>query len=100
MLNSKGYKFYYPSYDIKIVEYRNAKFHEDSWISGSETPRTITFKEENESSQLSDNASLNWILKNKNNFDSNQGQLEQEIVQQDPIENKHQEPRELNLEEV
>ena len=41
--NSKGYKFYYPSHTLRIIEARNEKFIEDLELSGNEFPRNIAF---------------------------------------------------------
>jgi hypothetical protein len=43
--NSKGYRFYRPSYMPRIVEARNAKFIEALDISGSNVPRKIEWEE-------------------------------------------------------
>jgi hypothetical protein len=44
-MNSKGYTFYCPSYNTRVVEARNPTFLEDLNFSGSDFPRIIKFKE-------------------------------------------------------
>ena len=48
-INSKMYRFYYPSHTPKVVEARNAKFLEDHEVSGSGTPHKVEFEEIRES---------------------------------------------------
>ena len=42
---SKGYRFYCPSYDLKIAETSHAKFLEDGESTGSTENRNIVFEE-------------------------------------------------------
>jgi hypothetical protein len=50
---SKGYRFYFPSHDTRIVESRNAKFLENDLISGSDQTRNIFFEKDHSESQPS-----------------------------------------------
>jgi hypothetical protein len=51
-VNSKGYKFYFLSYSIRIIEVINVKFLEDLIFSGSDFPRNIEFEETQDSIKL------------------------------------------------
>ena len=42
---SKGYRFYYPNHNIRIVEYGNAQFIENGQTSGSGEPRKVDVQE-------------------------------------------------------
>jgi hypothetical protein len=44
-VNSKGFRFYYPSNNTRIVESMNAKFLKDLEHNGSAYPQMIEFEE-------------------------------------------------------
>ena len=50
---SKGYRFYCPSHNTRIVESRNAKFLENDLISGSDQTRNIVSEKDHSESQPS-----------------------------------------------
>ena len=50
---SKGYRFYCPSHNTRIVESRNAKFLENDLISGSDKIRNIVSENDHSESQSS-----------------------------------------------
>ena len=50
---SKGYRFYYPSHNTRIVESRNAKFLENDLISGSNQTKNIVSEKDHSESQPS-----------------------------------------------
>ncbi|RVW67331.1 Retrovirus-related Pol polyprotein from transposon TNT 1-94 [Vitis vinifera] len=50
---SKGYRFYYPSHNIRIVELRNAKFLENDLISGSDRFQDIVSEKDHIDAQPS-----------------------------------------------
>ena len=43
---SKGYRFYYPSHNTRIMESRNAKFLENDLISGSNQFQDIVYEKD------------------------------------------------------
>ena len=48
---SKGYRFYCPSHNTKVVESRNAEFLENDLISGSDQTRNIVSEKDHSKSQ-------------------------------------------------
>ena len=56
---SKGYRFYCPSHNTRIVESRNAKFLENDLISRSDKIRNIVSENDHSESQSS---TIDWLL--------------------------------------
>ncbi|RVW61091.1 Retrovirus-related Pol polyprotein from transposon TNT 1-94 [Vitis vinifera] len=61
---SKGYRFYYPSHSIRIVEPRNAKFLEYDLVSGSDQFRNIVSDIDHTESQPSTSSDRLFIVHN------------------------------------
>ena len=81
-MNSKGFRFFCPSYTPMIVEARNAKFLEDLEFSGSDIPRKVQFEEIKEpSSSFQDNQLI--IVQNDHSVN-----LEDQLTQDEQIPNQ------------
>ncbi|RVX10568.1 hypothetical protein CK203_017063 [Vitis vinifera] len=61
---SKGYRFYCPSHNTRIMESRNAKFLEYDLISGSNQFRNIAFDIDHTESQLSTSNDRLFVVHN------------------------------------
>ncbi|RVW29582.1 Retrovirus-related Pol polyprotein from transposon TNT 1-94 [Vitis vinifera] len=61
---SKGYRFYYPSHNTRIVESRNAKFLENDLISGSDRFQDIVFEKDHIDVQPSTSSDRLIVIQN------------------------------------
>ena len=61
---SKGYGFYYPTHNTRIVESRNAKFLEYDLVSGSDQFRNIVSDFDHTKSQLSTSTDRLFVVHN------------------------------------
>ena len=83
MLKSlRGYKFYCPSHNTRIVESRNAKFLEYDLVSGSDQLRNIVSDFDHTESQLSTSSDKFFVVHNTPQVQTG---IEQIIVEVQPI---------------
>jgi len=75
---SKGYRFYCPSHNTRIVESRNAKFLENDLISGSDLTRNIVSEKDHLESQPSTSGDQLLIVHNTPQVQTG---VEQQIVE-------------------
>ncbi|RVX14423.1 hypothetical protein CK203_017300 [Vitis vinifera] len=79
---SKGYRFYYPSHNTRIVESRNAKFFEYDLVSESNQFRNIVYDIDHTESQPSTSSDRLFIVHNTPRVQSG---VERTIVEVQPI---------------
>ncbi|KAL6324389.1 hypothetical protein AAG906_012993 [Vitis piasezkii] len=79
---SKGYRFYYPSHNIRIVESRNAKFLEYDLVSGSDQFRNIVSDIDHTKSQPSTSSDRLFIVHNTPQVQSG---VERTIAEVQPV---------------